>query len=72
MKEIIYNIIQLSLALFIAILILLQQKGSGLGQVFGGTGNVYATRRGLDKIFHYATIILTFLFFSFSLLRLVI
>jgi len=52
-------------------LILLQQKGSGAGSVFGGGGgDVYRTRRGVDKLLHYITIILAFLYstVSFSLI----
>ena len=72
MKETIYNIVQLVSALLLTIVILLQQKGSGLSQVFGGSSNVYSTRRGVDKILHYATIVLALIFFSFSLVRLVV
>ncbi len=72
MKETVYNSIQLIFALILTILILLQQKGSGLGQVFGGSSNVYATRRGLDKILHTLTIVISVLFFGFSIARLVL
>ncbi|MDO8626529.1 MAG: preprotein translocase subunit SecG [Candidatus Magasanikbacteria bacterium] len=70
MKENVYNIIQLVLAIILILVILLQHKGSGLGSAFGGSSNVYSTKRGLDKILHYITIITSIIFFVFSLVRL--
>lgn len=72
MKETILTVLQAVLAVFLIILVVLQQKGSGLSQVFGGSSNVYATRRGLDKILHYATIVGGVLFFASALLRLIV
>lgn len=72
MRETIFNIIQLVLAILITILVLLQQKGAGLSGVFGGTSNVYSTKRGVDKILHYTTIVVAVLFFAWSLIRLII
>lgn len=71
MKETILNSLQIILALFLIITILLQQKGSGLGGILGGSNNVYSTKRGVDKTLHYTTIILAILFFGSSLSRLV-
>jgi preprotein translocase subunit SecG len=72
MKEIILNIIQLILASVLIVVVLLQQKGTGLSGVFGGSGNVYSTKRGLDKILHYITIGTVVIFFAVSILRLMI
>ena len=72
MKETILNIIQLILAIILIVTVLLQQKGSGLGGIFGGSGNVYSTKRGVDKILHYTTIVSAAIFFLVSLIRLVI
>lgn len=72
MKETIFNIIQLILAIVLILVVLLQQKGTGLSGVFGGSGNIYSTKRGLDKILHYITIAATAIFFAISLVRLVI
>lgn len=71
MKENIYNIIQLVLSVILIVIILLQQKGSGLSGVFGGSSNVYSTKRGVDKILHFATIGLSIIFFGVALLRLI-
>lgn len=72
MKETILNIIQLVLAVILIVVVLLQQKGTGLSGVFGGSGNIYSTKRGVDKILYYVTIATTAIFFIISLVRLVI
>ena len=47
--------------------ILLQQRGTGLSATFGGEGNVYRTKRGLEKVIFVATIVLAVLFFGSAL-----
>ena len=42
--------------------ILLQQRGASLGAGFGSSGELYTTRRGLDKNLFEATIVLAVLF----------
>lgn len=42
--------------------ILLQQRGASLGAGFGSSGELYTTRRGLDKSLFDATIILAVVF----------
>lgn len=64
------NIIQIILSILLIAVILLQQKSSGVGGVFGGSSNVYSTKRGVDKILFYSTIVISILFFGFSLSRL--
>lgn len=70
MKETVYNSLQIALSLLLVTIILLQQKGVGLSGVFGGTSNIYSTKRGIDKILHYATIGVAVVFFGVSLTRL--
>jgi preprotein translocase subunit SecG len=65
-----YNIIQLILAILLIAAILLQQKGAGLSGVFGGSSNIYSTKRGVDRILYLSTIITAVIFFSISLIRL--
>ena len=50
MSDNIYNIIQFILSALLIAVILLQQKGTGLSGVFGGSSNIYSTKRGVDKI----------------------
>lgn len=42
--------------------VLLQQRGASLGAGFGSSGELYTTRRGLDKNLFEATIILAVIF----------
>jgi len=42
--------------------ILLQQRGASLGAGFGSSGELFTTRRGLDKNLFEATIILAVIF----------
>ena len=42
------RIVQVILSVFLAVLILLQSKGTGLGSVFGSEGSVFQTRRGIE------------------------
>lgn len=71
MKENIYNIVQFILATVLIVAILLQQKGTGLSGVFGGSSNIYSTKRGVDKMLHYATVVVALLFFGLSVARLI-
>lgn len=70
MSDSIFSIIQAILAVFLITAILLQQKGAGLSGVFGGSSNIYSTKRGVDKILHISTIVILVIFFGISLLRL--
>lgn len=47
--------------------ILLQQRGASLGAGFGSSGELYTTRRGLDKSLFDTTIVLATIF-VFSIL----
>lgn len=60
----IINIIQIILALLLIAVILLQNRGSGLGATFGGDSNVYRTRRSMEKFLFYATIIISTIFLT--------
>jgi preprotein translocase subunit SecG len=50
------QIIQIILGIALIISILLQARGAGLGSVFGGTGTVFKTRRGIDRLLFRITI----------------
>jgi len=58
----IFKIFQIILAVLLVITILLQQRGSGLGMAFGGESNVYRSKRGIEKIIFYSTIVIAILF----------
>ncbi len=48
--------------ILMTVCILLQQRGASLGAGFGSSGELYTTRRGLDKSLFDATIILAVMF----------
>lgn len=56
------NITQFVSGLFLIASILLQNRGTGLSAAFGGSGNVYRTKRGVERILFIATIILAIIF----------
>lgn len=49
-------------ALLMIIAILLQQRGASLGAGFGGSSELYTTRRGFDKNLFEVTIIFAVIF----------
>ena len=55
------------LSVAIVALILLQGKGAGLGSAWGGGGEFYQTRRGVEKITMRLTYVLIVVFFLLSL-----
>lgn len=58
-------VIQIVSAVLLSLAILVQNRGAGLSITFGGSsGNFYASKRGAEKIFHQATIVLAFIFFG--------
>ncbi len=51
--------------------ILLQNRAEGLGKMFGGGGEVFRTKRGLEKFLYYFTIflIIIVIFLSLAILK---
>jgi preprotein translocase subunit SecG len=72
MRQLLFPIIQIILSVLLIVAILLQQRGSGLGSAFGGEGNVFRTKRGVEKILFYATIGIAVLFFVNAILTVLI
>lgn len=65
-------IIQSVISVLIIIFIILQQRGTALGSAFGGGGEVYSTRRGIQNNLLWATIVLTIAFIGLAIANLVI
>ena len=61
------KIAQAVTAIFLMLAILLQNRGTGLGGVFGGSGGAYMTKRGLEKKLFIATVVLATAFLLLSL-----
>ena len=64
--------VQILLAILLMGAILLQTRGTGLGQAWGGGGEFYRSKRGLEKILFRATIVLAALFLLWSIISAVI
>lgn len=58
----ILQIITIGSAILMMLAILLQQRGATLGAGFGSSGELYTTRRGVDKNLFEATIVLAVIF----------
>ncbi len=63
----ILDIIQVVLAIFLTICILVQARGASVGLAFGGDGSFYRTRRGIEKKLHIATVVFAVSFLLVSL-----
>lgn len=61
------KIAQAVVAVLLMLAILMQSRGAGLGNIFGGGGGVYLTKRGLEKKLFIATVVLVVIFLLLSL-----
>jgi preprotein translocase subunit SecG len=64
-------VLQIIVSLFLVSTILLQAQGSGLGSTWGGGGESYHTKRGVEKTLFAVTIALGVVFLILSLLNIV-
>lgn len=70
--KLILLVLELIIAIGLIGSILIQAKGTGLSASFGGGGEFYQSRRGVEKIVTYLTVGLTILFAVISLALLII
>jgi preprotein translocase subunit SecG len=66
------QIVHIIISVLLVASILLQQRSSGLGEAFGGDSTVFSSRRGVEKILYYATIVFGISFGLLAILQLVI
>lgn len=59
-------------AVLMSLCILLQARGASLGAGFGSSGELFTTRRGIDKSLYEATIVLAVVFVMSILVNLII
>ncbi len=64
--------IQIILAVLLTAAILLQQRGTGISGIFGGSSLEYSTKRGAEKFTFYATIVLAILFLAALVTQLIL
>jgi len=66
----IMTIVQVILAVILMTAILLQSRGAGLGEAFGGSSTFYGTRRGGEKWLFNATMVVAVLFVLVAIINL--
>ncbi|OGG26889.1 preprotein translocase subunit SecG [Candidatus Gottesmanbacteria bacterium RIFCSPLOWO2_01_FULL_39_12b] len=71
MKHIL-TLIQIIVSVSLVALIILQAKGVGLGRAWGGGGEFYKSRRGIEKIIFQITIVLALIFLITSIFNLIL
>lgn len=65
--SLILRFIDILVMVLLIVIIALQNKSSGLSNVFGGAGNIVQTRRGFEKWLFYATIVLGIIFVAINI-----
>jgi len=68
---IVFTFIQIIISVLLVITVVLQSRGSDAGLAFGGGGETFRSKRGLEKILFYVTIVLAILFAANSILALI-
>lgn len=67
-----FVVAQTILAILLIVTILLQSRGAGLGSAWGGGGQLYGTRRGVEKVLFRATIAIAALFIVVSIASIIL
>lgn len=62
---------QIVTAILLIVLVLIQNRSSGLGTGSGGSAGVYQSKRGMEKVIFIATILATALFLVFSVISVI-
>lgn len=57
-----FHIIAVIAAILMIVMILAQNRGTGLGEAFGGDSSFHFTRRGIELVMHQLTIIFAIVF----------
>lgn len=63
-------ILNIIFSVLIVVFILIQGRGAGLGSAWGGGGEMFQTRRGMEKIILWMTTIFIIIFLVVSLINL--
>lgn len=66
------TVFQIIVSVLLITAILLQAKGTGLGSAWGGGGETYRSKRGVERILQLATIILTVIFLITAIIKLLL
>ncbi|MFA6081002.1 MAG: preprotein translocase subunit SecG [Patescibacteria group bacterium] len=63
-------VLNIIFSVLIVVFILIQGRGAGLGSAWGGGGEMFQTRRGMEKIILWMTTIFIIIFLVVSLINL--
>lgn len=63
---------QTIIAVLLILAILMQTRGAGLSGLFGGGGDIFRTKRGIEKTLFTLTIILSILFFGIAIANMIV
>ena len=66
------EIAQIAVSILLITAILLQSRGAGLGATFGGEGNVFRTKRGVEKVLFRSTIVFAVLFLGLAVANVIL
>jgi preprotein translocase subunit SecG len=66
MKNIL-TIIQIVTAVALVVMVLVQSRGAGLGGIFGGSSNVFTTKRGVERVLFIGTAVVAIIFLGSAL-----
>lgn len=58
----VFNIIAIVAAILMIVMILAQNRGTGLGEAFGGDSSFHFSRRGIEMVMYQLTIIFAIVF----------
>lgn len=64
--------VNIIVSILIVVFILIQGRGGGLGSAWGGGGETYHTRRGVEKVTLRVTVVLIVIFFIIAVINLLI
>jgi len=65
------NILEVIISVLLVIVIILQMQGTGLSSSFGGSGEMFRSKRSIEKFLAYGTVVLMILFAIVSILLLI-
>ncbi len=68
----IFNILEIVVAVLLIVVILLQMQGSGISGAFGGSGEFYRSKRSMEKLLMWSTVVLAVFFGLLSIVLLIV
>jgi protein translocase SecG subunit len=68
MKSLLISL-SLIISIIVIFLILIQGRGAGLGSAWGGAGEMFQTKRGLEKIILKVTVFFVVIFFILAVIN---